>query len=139
MGQRAARLLAREGAHVRVGSRSRARADAVCTALAEHVDSAQLEPVATGNSEELSAALESVQLVVAAGAAGVTLLPSRARKASRAMCVAIDLKRADFIAHQVRFSQTVAGEECSGPGTFARPLLRDRKGLESDPSPQFTV
>jgi len=91
VGQRAARLLAREGGRVRVGSRSRERADAVCTALAEHLDSAQLEPVATGNSEELSAALEGVELVVAAGAAGVTLLPADARKASRALRVAIDL------------------------------------------------
>ena len=87
VGQRVARLLAREGAHVRLGSRQIARAAAVCAEIRAKVPSAQLEPVATGDA----AALEGRQLVVAAGAAGAVLLPRSARAACPTLRVAIDL------------------------------------------------
>jgi hypothetical protein len=91
VGQRVARLLARQGAEVRVGSRQRARSAAVCDAIRARVPEARLEPVATGTAEELWAALEGRTLVVAAGAAGVLLLPRAARTACPALRVAIDL------------------------------------------------
>lgn len=91
VGQRVARLLAREGARVRVGSRQAARAATVCQEIAAHVPGAQLQPVGTSSSNELAAALDGRTLVIAAGAAGAVLLP----KAARAWCpnlkVAIDL------------------------------------------------
>jgi hypothetical protein len=89
VGQRVARLLAREGAEVRVGSRQQARAAGVCTEIAGRVRDARLEPVGTSNEGELKAALDGRTLVVAAGAAGVVLLPKALRPAS--LKVAIDL------------------------------------------------
>lgn len=91
VGQRVARLLAREGAHVRVGSRQAARAQAVCQEIAGRVTGASLQPVATASSEELAAALDGRTLVIAAGAAGAVLLPKPARAACPLLKVAIDL------------------------------------------------
>jgi hypothetical protein len=89
VGQRVARLLAREGARVRVGSRQQARAAAVCHEIAGRVPNASLEPVGTSSPQEFTAALEGRTLVIAAGAAGVVLLPKGLRTA--ALKVAIDL------------------------------------------------
>jgi hypothetical protein len=91
VGQRVARLLAREGAHVRVGSRQAARAAKVCDEIRKKVPQAQLEPVAAGSAAEVAAALDNRQLVIAAGAAGVVLLPHAARAACPTLKVAIDL------------------------------------------------
>ncbi len=91
VGQRVARLLAREGAKVRVGSRQQARAAAVCQEIAGKVPGAELTPVGTGTPQELAAALKDQALVVAAGAAGAVLLPRSARLANPTLKVAIDL------------------------------------------------
>ena len=91
VGQRVARLLAHEGAHVRVGSRQQAKAAAVCREIAARVAGAGLEPVGTAASEDLQAALIGQVLVVAAGAAGVVLLPKEMRAACPTLKVAIDL------------------------------------------------
>ena len=89
VGQRVARLLAREGAQVRVGSRQAARAATVCQEIAARVPDAVLEPVGTASSAELMTAVEGRTLIVAAGAAGVVLLPKASRTTS--LKVAIDL------------------------------------------------
>jgi hypothetical protein len=91
VGQRVVRLLARQGAQVRVGSRQQARAAAVCEAVRGRVSSAKLEPAATGTPAELTAALTGRTLVIAAGAAGTVLLPRSARAACPGLRVAIDL------------------------------------------------
>jgi len=89
VGQRVARLLAREGAQILVGSRQAARAKVVCDDIVGRVQNATLEPVGTSSSDELATALEGRTLVIAAGAAGVVLLPKAARTPS--LKVAIDL------------------------------------------------
>jgi hypothetical protein len=91
VGQRVARLLARQGAEVRVGSRQRVRAEIVCQSIRELVRTVQVEPVATGTPAELEAALTGRILVVAAGAAGAVLLPRSARNTCPTLKVAIDL------------------------------------------------
>ena len=91
VGQRVARLLAREGAHVRVGSRQHVRAAAVCKDILAKVSNAQLQAVATSTEQELAAALDQRTLAIAAGAAGVVLLPKTARLACPALKVVIDL------------------------------------------------
>jgi hypothetical protein len=91
VGQRVARLLARHGAEVRVGSRQQARSGAACDAIRAKMADARLEPVATGTPDELRTALAGRTLVVAAGAAGVQLLPRAARSACPGLRVAIDL------------------------------------------------
>jgi hypothetical protein len=91
VGQRVARLLAREGAQVRVGSRQAAKAAGVCKEIVAKVPDAQLTPVGTATAQELAAALQGRQLVIAAGAAGVVLLPAAVRTACPTLKVAIDL------------------------------------------------
>jgi hypothetical protein len=91
VGQRVARLLARQGADVRVGSRQRARAQKVCDAIRAKVENARVEPVATGTSPEIRSALQGRTLVIAAGAAGAVLLPRSERSASSDLKLAIDL------------------------------------------------
>lgn len=91
VGQRVARLLAREGAHVRVASRQAARAVAVCATIAQRVPGAPLTPLGVASDADLSAALQGVTLVVAAGAAGAVLLPKAARLGATSLKVAIDL------------------------------------------------
>jgi hypothetical protein len=91
VGQRVALLLARLGAPVRVGSRQLARATAVCEAIRSKVSQAKVEPAATTSSDALKAALSGQALVVAAGAAGVVLLPKVVRAACPELRLAIDL------------------------------------------------
>jgi len=91
VGQRVARLLAREGAEVRLGSRQRDRAEAVCDAIREQVPGAAVEAVATATAADAPKALSGRLLVVTAGAAGVVLLPKKVRTACATLQVAIDL------------------------------------------------
>jgi hypothetical protein len=92
VGQRAAQMLASEGARVRVGSRQKKRAGQVCEKIMGLVgDGASLEPVAAGTPEQVADALEGVQLVISAGAIGVTLLTGASRKASKTLEAVIDL------------------------------------------------
>lgn len=92
VGQRVARLLARQGTDVRVGSRQKARAASVCDAIKAKMPSAKVEPVAAGTNEEVETALRGRTLAVAAGAAGVQLLSEATRVAAGAdLRVAVDL------------------------------------------------
>jgi hypothetical protein len=91
VGQRVARLLAREGAEVRIGSRQRDRAEAVCDAIREQVPGVAVEAVATATAADAPKALSGRLLVVTAGAAGVVLLPKKVRTACATLQVAIDL------------------------------------------------
>jgi hypothetical protein len=91
VGQRVARLLARQRAQVRVGSRQLARASSVCQNIQSRTPGAAVDPVSTASPGELHAALAGRILVIAAGAAGVVLLPRSARAACPGLQVAIDL------------------------------------------------
>jgi len=91
VGQRAARLLARQGAKVRVASRSLDKAKAVCAAIQQLVAGAELIPVNTKSAPDTAAALAGAQVVIAAGAAGVELMSGDVRVGSPTLQVAIDL------------------------------------------------
>jgi NADPH:quinone reductase-like Zn-dependent oxidoreductase len=91
VGQRAVRLLAREGATVRVGSRRRDRSEEVCRRVQCLVADAVVEPHATGSPDELQAALDGASVVIAAGAAGIELLPEPMRNACPSLRVVVDL------------------------------------------------
>jgi hypothetical protein len=91
VGQRVARLLARQGAEVRVGSRQLSRAARVADAIRARVPGARLEAVAVTGLDELQSALSGRTLAVAAGAAGVVLLPKAARLGCPGLKVCIDL------------------------------------------------
>jgi hypothetical protein len=90
VGQRVVRLLAREGARVRVASRNLSRAERVCDQVRERVETAVLEPVGAG-PESMAGVLKDASLVISAGAAGVTLLPAETWQACSTLRVAIDL------------------------------------------------
>ncbi len=91
VGQRVARLLARQAATVRAASRSVERAQSACDAVVAAVDGAQISAHATSTPEGLVAAMNGVEVVIAAGAAGVELLSSEARAACASLKVAVDL------------------------------------------------
>jgi methylenetetrahydrofolate/methylenetetrahydromethanopterin dehydrogenase (NADP+) len=91
VGSRVVRLLAVAGARVKVASRSRARAEAVCQAVAQQVAGAKLTPIETTSLAHAAAALEGAQVVIGAGAPGVELLSATARANSKSLAVAIDL------------------------------------------------
>jgi hypothetical protein len=91
VGQRAARLLARQGSEVRIASRTLEKATQTCAAIAAKVAGAKLTPVKTSSTAETAAALDGAQIAIAAGAAGVELLPADIRRQSVSLMVAIDL------------------------------------------------
>jgi hypothetical protein len=91
VGERAARLLAREGASVRVSSRSRERAAQVCERIRRAAGGAQLSAVSAGSAAEVERTLDGAQVVIAAGAAGVELVAADMLQRSGGLKVAIDL------------------------------------------------
>jgi hypothetical protein len=91
VGQRAAQLLAAQGASVRIGSRTREKAEQACQAVARAVPSAQVSPVAAADAGALAAACAGVSILIAAGAAGAQLLDAEARRSIDTLKVAIDL------------------------------------------------
>ena len=91
VGQRAARLLARQGATVRICSRSRERAEQICRQIAPSPTGAQVTPLECTTASDSAAALDGAQVLIAAGAAGVELVPADVRAGTRSLQVAIDL------------------------------------------------
>jgi hypothetical protein len=91
VGQRVARLLAKAGGHVRVGSRQKDRAEAVCAVIRQHVPGAKIEAVGVSASSDAPEALDERNVVIAAGAAGVVLLPRKLRAEVLSIRVLIDL------------------------------------------------
>ncbi|HUE13924.1 MAG TPA: NADP-dependent methylenetetrahydromethanopterin/methylenetetrahydrofolate dehydrogenase [Planctomycetaceae bacterium] len=91
VGQRAAELLAREGARVRVASRSLERANATAAAIRASVTGTEVSGVATGSPADFEQACREVEVLIAAGAAGAQFLSIDEREAVAGLKVAIDL------------------------------------------------
>jgi hypothetical protein len=91
VGQRVALLLARAGAPVRLGSRQREKAVQAAERIRARVPAARVEPAAGTDPDSLKTALDGCQLVIAAGAAGATLLPEAPRRACPTLKVLVDL------------------------------------------------
>lgn len=90
VGQRVVRLLARAGSTVAAASRSQDRAQEVVDKIGASMDTSRLTAVAASSPNELASLISGKDLVIAAGAAGVELLPVHVRESS-AVKVAIDL------------------------------------------------
>ena len=73
VGQRAAAMLAQEGAHVALTSRRAERAQESCKFINEHFG-VQVEGIATPDPDSRARAISDAQIVFATGAAGVELL-----------------------------------------------------------------
>jgi predicted dinucleotide-binding enzyme len=95
VGQRVARLLAGKGAHVTIVSRSADRARGVAGSVAARIPGARLEAIESHGTcpagSQLAKAIGTADVVVAAGAAGATLLDAAGRAAATAARVIIDL------------------------------------------------
>lgn len=91
VGQRVAKMGAICGAKVKLGSRQIERAEGVCAALRAKSPNGQFVPVATDSPDNLAAALNGVEVVIAAGATGIELLAENARRSAKDLRVAIDL------------------------------------------------
>jgi methylenetetrahydrofolate/methylenetetrahydromethanopterin dehydrogenase (NADP+) len=97
VGRRGARLLARSGAHVTVASRVRARAEEVARRIMAEtgVPMSRIEAIEHHDGCAAGSAIEQVltgaDAVIAAGAAGATLLDAKGRATARAARVLIDL------------------------------------------------
>ena len=90
VGQRVARLLSRLGARVKLGSRSLEKARAAAATISS-LTGGPLEGFATSDTSSLSQSLKDVSVVIAAGAAGVELLPLKVMQGLSQLRVAIDL------------------------------------------------
>ena len=91
VGQRAARLLAQAGAQVRLASRKIENARKAAAQSGKGVSNTPIEPVAINDAASLRKALNGVQLLIAAGAAGVRLVPQETRQEATDLRVVIDL------------------------------------------------
>ena len=90
VGQRVVRMLAREGVDVRVASRKKTHAEAVCHRIEAGLPGALISPHSIADTD-LASLLDGVQLVISAGAAGVQILDQATREACTSLQVAIDL------------------------------------------------
>jgi hypothetical protein len=91
VGQRVVRLLAREGASVRVASRSAERAADVCHAVAARVADSKLTAHEWSSDSDRQEALNGAQLVISAGKVGVEMIGTACTGKSQSLKVAIDL------------------------------------------------
>lgn len=91
VGRRVARLLAKRGGRVTIGSRQLDRAEAVARSIRAAYPGADVAAAAVASSADGPAALAGQHLVVAAGAPGTVLLPRKLRAGAAALRVAIDL------------------------------------------------
>jgi methylenetetrahydrofolate/methylenetetrahydromethanopterin dehydrogenase (NADP+) len=91
VGLRAAELLVMEGAEVTLVSRTTDRAAHACDSIRKKQSDARVHAVATSHSGEYEAACQGHQIVVAAGAAGVTFLSEGALARISGLKLAIDV------------------------------------------------
>ncbi len=90
VGQRVARLLARQGAEVSIGSRRLDRAKSIAATITEATGQT-VQCFDAQGPDAISKALHQTTLIVSAGATGVTLLPAEVRKGLPNLKVVIDL------------------------------------------------
>jgi hypothetical protein len=90
VGQRVARLLAGRGGNIAVGSRKLDRAVATAEAIRDATGRA-VRPFATPDETAPARELADAELIVSAGAVGVTLLPAAVRKGLKDLRAVVDL------------------------------------------------
>jgi hypothetical protein len=91
VGRRVVRLLAHEGASVRVASRQLARAQEVCEAVHGILPAAWLDAFETSDEQSLRAVIDGAAVAIAAGAPGAELLPAEIRRKAVGLKLVIDL------------------------------------------------
>lgn len=91
VGQRVVRLLAAQGARVRIGSPFSDQAAAARDAALRHHPQAEISSVVTGTDQADQRALSGVDILIAAGPAGTRLMSAATREAAERLKVAMDL------------------------------------------------
>ena len=91
VGRRVGRLLASQGAVVKLASRTTERAVAAAQGIADVVDGSSVAGVMVSESRHLPSLLADCDVVVAAGATGVQLLPQEIWRSSDSLKVLVDL------------------------------------------------
>lgn len=91
VGLRAAELLAVEKAQVTLVSRTRERAESASAAIRSRLPDAALNTAAAGSPAEFAEVCQGHEVVVAAGAAGVSFLPENSLTNVSGLRVAVDL------------------------------------------------
>ena len=91
VGLRAGRLLAAQGARVKLGSRSLERAQQAAAAVQSQVDGSEVQGVATATDEETLLAAKDAEVIIAAGAAGIQLISKSVWEQCEQLKVLIDL------------------------------------------------
>jgi hypothetical protein len=91
VGQRVGRLLAAQGATVQLASRTAERAVAAAQRISDAVEGASVVGVKVSETHQLSSLLADCDVVVAAGAAAVQLLPQEIWQSSDSLKVLVDL------------------------------------------------
>lgn len=113
VGSRCARILASQGACVRVASRSLNRAEALCGEIHKIDDAWNVTPFQTDNPREMDAILDGCDAVLAAGAAGVELLKQSQLAAHSSIRVVLDLNAVPPVGVQ-GIEPTASGDEVDG-------------------------
>ena len=90
VGQRAAVMLARCGAKVRLTSRKLDRAQQACERIAQRFD-VEAEPMAAADADGTTQALDGAAVVLATGMTGVQLLPAAVWQACSSLRAAVDV------------------------------------------------
>jgi len=90
VGIRTAELLAGEGARVRIASRQLSRAESAAALIRSRFETAQISPAEISDAG-LAAAVDSVKVIIAAGAPGVAFLTAEECQSIKSLQVAIDL------------------------------------------------
>jgi hypothetical protein len=91
VGQRVGRLLASQGAVVKLASRTAERAVAAAQVISDSVDGSSVTGVMVSESRHLSRLLDDCDVVVAAGASGIQLLPQDIWQSNDSLKVLVDL------------------------------------------------
>ncbi len=90
VGHRCAQILAAQGATVRIASRSEERAQVTCAEIRHAVPEAKVVPCEFSD-EGVAAAVDGINLIIAAGAAGVQFLTGEEVEGIETLKVAIDV------------------------------------------------
>lgn len=90
VGQRVVRMLAQEGAEVRVASRKMSRAEGVCHRVSQAVSGARVTPHVVEDASP-DQAMQGAHLLISAGAVGIEMISESCRLAQSMLSVVIDL------------------------------------------------
>ena len=91
VGQRVGRLLASQGAVVNLASRTAERAVAAAQVISDAVEGSSVSGVMVSDTQQLPNLIDGCDVVVAAGASGVELLPQEMWQSSESLKVLVDL------------------------------------------------